>query len=679
MNRSSAASSRQSVLALQDWRRAEEAIRRSLASKRSEATARFSRYAGRPADFVDEVLLGFSWSKQREIYDSVMANRHTAVKAAHDVSKSYTAATLAAYWLTVHEPGTAFVVTLAPTAHQVKGILWREMRSIARRGGLPGRLNQTEWYIGNSLVGFGRSPKDDAPTSVQGIHADQVLGIIDEADGVGELLFDALDTMCANDDSRVLAIGNPDNPGSHFARVCSPGSGWNTITISAFDSPNLTGEEVPDWLRKKLVSRTWVEERRKRWGERSPRYISKVLGEFPSDVRGALWTVAMIADAQHPPEKPLPQMQRIVVAIDPSGGDGSSEAGDPQGIVVAGLGVDGVAYVLSDVTVNLGPIGWARRAVEAFDAFAADTFVAEVNFGGAMVSATIRSVRRTAPVREVRASRGKMVRAEPVSALYAQGLVKHAPARRNDKGRLVVDQDMDLGPLEAEMKLATVTGYGGANSPNRLDAMVWAITELMLMGEAVFRTSEEEFVIQPLRRLPNFWPKVAVLDISPGRMSVIWAALDEEADVVTVYAEWTSPSQPLPVLADAIRRRGSMPVVIDPDARGRSKGEGRALLAQLMEAGVDVFAAAFDLEAGITAVGERLSSGRLKVYDSAAATLAGYRNWRRDEDGEIVEEDDHMMRLLTALCSSAIQVASSEPLPDQGDWSDRTRSTTTGY
>ena len=158
-------------------------------------------------------------------------------------------------------------------------------------------------------------------------------------------------------------------------------------------------------------------------------------------------------------------MQRIVVAVDPSGTAGESDDGDSIGIVVAGKGVDGRAYVLADRTCKLSPGGWGRRAVAAYHEFGADRIVAERNFGGDMVPYTIRTVDPDVPVKVVTASRGKVMRAEPIAALYEQGKVSHLGG---------------LESLEDQCCLIGPDGYIGEGSPDRVDAMVWALTELML-------------------------------------------------------------------------------------------------------------------------------------------------------------------------------------------------------
>lgn len=256
-------------------------------------------------------------------------NRRTAVKSCHDVGKSAIAARVAAWWISAHEPGESFVVSLAPTAHQVKAILWREINKVHQAGGLPGHCNMTEWYIGNELVAFGRSPKDTDPTAIQGVHAAAVLLIIDEACGVAKALIDAADSLIANDASRALAIGNPDDPATEFAEICKPGSGWNVLRISAFDSPNFTGEAVPDWLRPLLISKTWVEEKRKRWGESSPLYTSKVLGEFPEQSADSLIPLTALNSAVGRQLPSAPDSDRIELGVD------VARFGDDHTVIVA--------------------------------------------------------------------------------------------------------------------------------------------------------------------------------------------------------------------------------------------------------------------------------------------------------------------------------------------------------
>lgn len=185
----------------------------------------------------------------------------------------------------------------------------------------------------------------------------------------------------------------------------------------------------------------------------------EIEGEYLVDVPGALWTRALI-EAARVPAAAVPELQRVVVAVDPAVTSGAEA--DETGIVVAGRDAGTGFWVLEDLTGRLSPDLWARRVADAFARVRADTVVCEVNQGGDLVAATLRTVDPTLPVRSVRATRGKRLRAEPVAALYEQGRVRHAGA---------------FDALEDQM--TRFTGAPGDASPDRLDALVWALTDLM--------------------------------------------------------------------------------------------------------------------------------------------------------------------------------------------------------
>jgi phage terminase large subunit-like protein len=168
-----------------------------------------------------------------------------------------------------------------------------------------------------------------------------------------------------------------------------------------------------------------------------------------------------------------PALQRVVVGVDPSGrGAGDDETGDSIGIVIVGKGVDGHAYVLGDYTCALSPDGWGRRVIEAYHAFQADRIIVEKNFGGDMAAHVIRTRWRQAPILMTHSSRGKVLRAEPVSALYEQE-VNRVPAGR-------VHHLNGFPALEDQMYHFRRDGYVGEGSPDRVDALVFAVTELMI-------------------------------------------------------------------------------------------------------------------------------------------------------------------------------------------------------
>ena len=283
------------------------------------------RYRADPRLWVRERLGGFAWSKQCDILAAVRDHRRTAVRSGHGVGKSHTAALVACWWLDTHPPGTAFVVSTAPTFPQVRAILWRYIRRLHSAAGLPGRVNQTEWFIDDELVGFGRKPADHDESAFQGIHERFVLVLLDEACGIPEQLWVAADALTTNADCRMLAIGNPDNPASYFRKVCTPGSGWHTIGISAFDSPNLSGEKVPEKVALSLVSREWVEEKRREWGEDNPLYRSKVLGEFSADHPNQVVRQSDVAVCRAVPDEPAAGKDVLPVELGVDVGGGGDE------------------------------------------------------------------------------------------------------------------------------------------------------------------------------------------------------------------------------------------------------------------------------------------------------------------------------------------------------------------
>jgi len=184
-------------------------------------------------------------------------------------------------------------------------------------------------------------------------------------------------------------------------------------------------------------------------------------GEIVEDSPDALWARAMVEATR---EKVAPSLARVVVAVDPPAS--SSQRADRCGLVVAGIDRDGLGHVLEDATLSgARPQEWAEKAVALYRRHEADALVVEVNQGGEMVESIIRQVDAGVPVTSVRAMRGKYLRAEPVAALYAQGRVRHAGA---------------FPELEDEMCSFGPGGLASGRSPDRLDALVWALTHLML-------------------------------------------------------------------------------------------------------------------------------------------------------------------------------------------------------
>ncbi|WP_203822653.1 hypothetical protein [Paractinoplanes ferrugineus] len=264
------------------------------------------------------------------------------MKSCHNAGKSWIASRIAAWWLDVHPPGEAIVVSTAPTYKQVHAILWEEIRGAAKKAAgrgdpLPGRVLQSdEWKLDDgTLIGFGRKPADTDVHGFQGIHRRYVLVVIDEACGVPAQLWTAIEAITTNADCRILAIGNPDDPATEFASVCKPGSGWNIIRINGLETPNFTPEQVaahpelgelftklglgpttefvPDALRPLMLDPEWVADKIRRWGVESPRFLSKVLGDFPDIGEDILFPPSLITAAQERTREPGP---RSILGVD---------------------------------------------------------------------------------------------------------------------------------------------------------------------------------------------------------------------------------------------------------------------------------------------------------------------------------------------------------------------------
>lgn len=229
---------------------------------------------------------------------------------------------------------------------------------------------------------------------------------------------------------------------------------------------------------KANLADSYIEEVRRRYeGTRLGR--QEIYADVLLDMPGALWKADMI-DRNRVAKDNLPEFKRIVVAIDPAVAavDDATDRTSETGIVVAGIDNEGTGYVLDDVSCVEMPEGWARKAIAAYDHYMADRVVVEVNQGGAMVAPTIRAV-RDVPIQEVRASRGKFTRAEPISALYEQNRVKHVGVHT---------------ALEEQM---TSFVPGDKVKADRVDALVWALTALFpstvikKTGHSIF--SEDEY------------------------------------------------------------------------------------------------------------------------------------------------------------------------------------------
>lgn len=264
-----------------------------------------------PAWWVREVLGAEPWAKQVAILESIRDNPRTAVRSGHGVGKSFIAARAVLWYLYAHP--YSVVVTTAPTGRQVRKILWAELRQAfgAAKVPLGGTLLQTELNVDDKWFAFGFSTDDG--DSFQGPHAEHALVVLDEASGVDPDLWVAIDGILTSEHCRFLAIGNPTDPTGRFAQEFKT-AGTKKIHISVFDTPNFTafGITIDDirnnsWQGKigdkplpypALTTPSWVADKFKRWGEGSPLWDARVMGNFPAQGSDTLIPLTLIEKAQ---------------------------------------------------------------------------------------------------------------------------------------------------------------------------------------------------------------------------------------------------------------------------------------------------------------------------------------------------------------------------------------------
>lgn len=279
------------------------------------------KYFDDPVSFAKDVLGVDLWSLQQDIAESVKANKRTLVSSCAGVGKSYLAAVLACWWVGTRWDKDCIVVSTAPTYPQVHTNLWEEIRKLHRSAQdryekglspmkLPGYVTQSDhWKLpSGEEVGFGRKPPDGNMHAFNGIHRRWVLVIIDEAGGIQEDLFTAMDAITTGSGARILAIGNPDDPAMPMQKMwVTEDNNWKKFRISLFWTPTFTEQhkkhhhgcedprckkehwqqrairdlDFPEEAKLKLTTIGTEEQMRKDFGEDSPRYYSKVLGLFP--------------------------------------------------------------------------------------------------------------------------------------------------------------------------------------------------------------------------------------------------------------------------------------------------------------------------------------------------------------------------------------------------------------
>jgi phage terminase large subunit-like protein len=350
---------------------------------------------------------------------------------------------------------------VAPVYTQAE-IAWRRMSQGIPKQVIAGtHIGQTISLVDGRTIYFKSGEK---PDNLYG--EDVFAAVIDEASRLRVEAYEAIRSTLTATRGPMRIIGNVKGRKNWFyklARRAEAGEvGYSYHKIVAADAVAagvLSSEEIED-AKRSLRPGTFRE-----------LYLSE-----PSDDIDALWTFGVL-DRNRVNEFDLARAQNVVVAVDPSGASSKEDQNsDEIGIVVVARGEDGDGYVLADRSMRDSPAAWARAAVNAYHEFQADHIVAERNFGGEMVRYTIQSINQNVPVTVVTASRSKSVRAEPASALYAKGRVHHVKRTIID-GRPLAEANFSV--LEDQMCECTTAGYRGSDSPDRMDALVWGLHDLL--------------------------------------------------------------------------------------------------------------------------------------------------------------------------------------------------------
>lgn len=344
----------------------------AVAKKFSDAQ-RLEVWRNNPAKWAEDHGL-FMWSKQREVSQSVVEHQKTLVVTSNGCGKSYLSATLVNWWVATHPVDDTTVVTTATNWKQVRNVLWKEIPRVKAVAGIGGKVNaDATWKMGDRQdpIAFGMKPDDKDESGFQGVHDQYVLVIMDEAGGISKEIFTAADAITTNKFARILAIANPNDPSCYMAEVYKremrlkpEERSWNIIQFGAYDTPNFTGEVVPVEVATRLVQVDWVEARKKEWGEDDPRFVARVLGEFPDVSDDGLFNMGRVMQSMEAydtsePDEGMP----ITIGVDVAryGSDSSVIVSNQGGYIrihgrYQGLNGPELARKVGELAVEMGAV-----------------------------------------------------------------------------------------------------------------------------------------------------------------------------------------------------------------------------------------------------------------------------------------------------------------------------------
>ena len=329
-----------------------------------------------PVAFAREVLDVELWAKQVEVLNALTEHRRVAVKAGNGLGKGFCAAVAVLWFIHVHQDA-AIALSTAPTFRQVRHILWRQIRRLYRPAAetLGGKMLDTRWEFGDGRYAMGLSA--DSADQFQGFHSPNVFIVVDEAEGVGEEIYEAIESVMTSADPLLLLIGNPTSMTGAFRRAFHEERGiYRAITISALDSPNVQAGKV---VIPGLTTARWVEERREIWGEDSSIYRARVLGEFPEQGEN---TLLKLSDIEAAVKRPVviaagPDTEEIILAVD------VARFGSDRSVILRRRGdcVEDIRVLRQMDTMQL--TGWVSAAIRECNP--AQVYVDEIGVGAGVV------------------------------------------------------------------------------------------------------------------------------------------------------------------------------------------------------------------------------------------------------------------------------------------------------
>ena len=459
----------------------------AVAKKFSDAQ-RLEVWRNNPAKWAEDHGL-FMWSKQREVSQSVVEHQKTLVVTSNGCGKSRLSATLVNWWVDVHPVDDTTVVTTATNWKQVRNVLWKEIPRVKAVAGIGGKVNaDATWKMENRQdpVAFGMKPDDKDESGFQGVHDQYVLVIMDEAGGISKEIFTAADAITTNKYARILAIANPNDPSCYMAEVYNKemklkpeDRSWNIIQFGAYDTPNFTGEVVPVEVATRLVQVDWVEARKKEWGEDDPRFVARVLGQFPDVSDDGLFNMGRVMQSMeaYPTSEPDEGMP-VTIGVD------VARYGSDSSVVVSNQG--GYIRILGRYQGMNGP-ELARKVGEL--ATAAEASEVRIDGIGVGVSVLDHVENYLPPEVEVIAIHGNSKSADSTQWYNYRAAMYCQFAKAIADGRVYLPEDdelhNELASIKYEYRGSAILIESKENmrkrkvkSPDTLDAVIYAYQDI---------------------------------------------------------------------------------------------------------------------------------------------------------------------------------------------------------